>query len=348
MVALVPLRLVPLALALALGAASGNAAAAAIPTGSVNNFGPNLQLAAGGGCRQPEGLAIDPDDRLYASSNSDTATTLGHICVVDRTGRLADVIDVPAGEVPAIGLLGELWAHGRLYVVDQADDTAPHGRLLVVDPASHTVRTLANGFAFPNAIVQDRNGNLYVSDSLQGRIYRFAPDGTHRTIWVDSPALRSINPDLRIGANGMAFDRTGRMLYVANTGNRQILRIPVNPDGGAGAVQIFADGAQIDGQLELAGPVALFGADGIQFDVRGNLYVMANQVNEIQVLSPAGRLIQRYAGTGDTALDFNASAVFDGRRLFITNMSAADGGVNSKLSVLTAPFPGLAPGLPTP
>jgi hypothetical protein len=33
--------------------------------------------------------------------------------------------------------------------------------------------------------------------------------------------------------------------------------------------------------------------------------------------------------------------VFDGRRLFITNMSAADGGVNSKLSVLTAPFPGL-------
>jgi len=68
---------------------------------------------------------------------------------------------------------------------------------------------------------------------------------------------------------------------------------------------------------------------------------MANQANEVQVLAPDGELSHRYLGTGDAALDFNASAVFDGRRLFITNMSAADGGVNSKLSVLTAPFPGL-------
>jgi hypothetical protein len=30
-----------------------------------------------------------------------------------------------------------------------------------------------------------------------------------------------------------------------------------------------------------------------------------------------------------------------GRLLFMTNMSATDGGVNSKLSVLVTPFPGL-------
>ena len=42
--------------------------------------------------------------------------------------------------------------------------------------------------------------------------------------------------------------------------------------------------------------MALYGPDGIQFDVRGNLYVDANQADEIQVLSPAGDLIARYTG----------------------------------------------------
>jgi hypothetical protein len=39
--------------------------------------------------------------------------------------------------------------------------------------------------------------------------------------------------------------------------------------------------------------------------------------------------------------DCNASAAFVGRLLFMSNMSPADGGVGSKLSVLVAPFPGL-------
>ncbi len=45
--------------------------------GTVRNFGPNLQQTV---CRQPEGIAVDPRGNVYASSNSDTATT-GHVCV---------------------------------------------------------------------------------------------------------------------------------------------------------------------------------------------------------------------------------------------------------------------------
>ena len=161
------------------------------------------------------------------------------------------------------------------------------------------------------------------------------------TVWAASPKLVSANPNLPVGANGIAFDRGGRYLYIANTGNRQVFRIPVLHNGSAGRIELFADGAAIDRRLGLAGPVALYGADGIQFDVRGNLYVMANHADEVQVLSPAGDLIARYIGTGADALDFNASPVFEGRRLYITNMSAADGGVNSKVSVMTAPYPGL-------
>jgi sugar lactone lactonase YvrE len=97
----------------------------------------------------------------------------------------------------------------------------------------------------------------------------------------------------------------------------------------------------IEQQQQLNGPVVLYFADGLQFDVRGNLYVMANLANEIQVFAPDGKLIQRHRGVGTNALDFNASAAFKGRLMFMTNMSATDGGVNSKLSVFAAPYRGL-------
>ena len=77
------------------------------------------------------------------------------------------------------------------------------------------------------------------------------------------------------------------------------------------------------------------------FDVRGNLYVCANQANEVQVLDPKARLVARYAGVGADAFDFDASLVFHERSLYVSNLSLNDGGVNSKLSVLRTPFPGL-------
>jgi sugar lactone lactonase YvrE len=339
------LTFLPVSLALSLlvvGPAQVASASTGTPSaGTVRNFGPNLQQAVDGQCRQPEGLTIDPSGNLYVASNSDSATTVGHVCVLDPRGRLTDVIDIPAGAVPAIGLLGELWEDGQLYVLDQADNVAPHGRVLLVNPRTHAVSTVADGFAFPNGIAEDEHGFLYVSDSLQGRVYRIAPESRQVSVWAQSALLQSSDPNLPVGANGIAFDCGHHVLYVTNTGNRQVLRIPVSDDGDAGAVAVFADGAIIDQQAGLPSPTALFGADGIQVDVRGNLYVMANHANEVQVLSPDAQLIHRYSGTGTNALDFDASAVFAGRTLYITNMSAADGGINSKVSTLQAPYPGL-------
>ncbi len=285
--------------------------ATAVPpqVGVVSDFGPNLTAS----CPHPEGIAVDPRGDVYASSFSATGT----ICVLDRTGVLIDTIAIGS---PLIGMLFE--ESQGLYVIDFG-----HASLLIVDPASHASRTIATGLGGPNALAQDRHGDLFVSDSFGGRIWKIAQDGT-TTVWKQDVLLTTAGfPPF--GANGVAFDRTQSHLYVANTGDDTVLVIPINDDGTAGAVSIFASG--IDG------------ADGIQFDVQGNLYVCANQADEIAVISPSGERIATYRGSGAAALHFPASLVFHGRDLFVTNL-AFDHSFNplpdSKVSVLTVPFPG--------
>jgi gluconolactonase len=202
---------------------------------------------------------------------------------------------------------------------------------------------VADGFAAPNAIAVDRRGRLYVSDSFAGTITRVAPDGTGKVTWV-SDARLTTKGQPPFGANGLAFDAAYAHLYVANTGDSLVLRVPVAADGSAGPLEVFARGADLDAATGMA--QSLHGADGIAFDAAGNLWVCANQANELQVLSPDAELVARYRGSGSGALDFPASLVFRGRTLYLTNLSLATGAIHSKLSVMTAPLPGapLAPG----
>jgi sugar lactone lactonase YvrE len=310
------------------------------PIGVVQNFGPNLRPD----CPSPEGIAVDPSGRLYATSIP-LAPGAANICVLNPEGKLIDRISVAPGPGGFTNLAGELFVPDRgLYVADLADDffvhpTAQNGRLLQVNPASHKVTTLATGFTLPNGIAQGREGDLLVSDSIPGQIFKVTRDGSTKSLWSADALLRSHHP-FPIGANGIAFDRSQRFLYVSNTGDNRIIRIPVDEDGSAGTAEVFADGATLDSAQNTTN--SLLSPDGIMFDVKGNLYICANAANEVQVLSPNGtRLVARYKGTGDNALDQAASLVFRNRTLYVTSLSLFDGGVNSKVSVLGVPFKGL-------
>ena len=128
----------------------------------------------------------------------------------------------------------------------------------------------------------------------------------------------------------MAFDRTQGFLYVAETSRDQIYRIAYD-DGALGAIELFAQG--------VAGG-ALDGADGIAFDVRGDLYVCSNQSDEIAVLDGTGHVVAEYRGTGADAFSSPASLVFRGRSVYVSNLALFHGGAGQKLSVFTAPWPG--------
>ena len=311
--------------------------------GVVTNFGPNLATV----CHMPEGIAIDPSGNLYATSFA--FAPVANICVESPSGQIIDVIPVPAGKAGVASLLGALFEPSQgLYVVDFANGAPTNGRLLRINVVTHDVAVLATGFSAPNAIAQDRHRNLYVSDSFLGAIFKVAPDGSSNTVWVQDPRLApQPGGSPPFGANGVAFDRNQRFLYVASTSDSKVYRIPVEDDGSAGPMELFASGAAIDASQQTT--EALHGADGIVFDVGGNLYVCANSAQhpapgspgEIQVLSPDATLIARYDGVGQNDLDFPASLVFHERALYVTNLSLDTGGANSKLSVLGVLYPGL-------
>ena len=80
------------------------------------------------------------------------------------------------------------------------------------------------------------------------------------------------------GANGLAFNKAGNALFVANTGNDTIVKIPVT-GGTPGTPAVFVN--------------SINGADGLILDGHDNLWVAANQADEIVVLDPTGKVIAK-------------------------------------------------------
>jgi sugar lactone lactonase YvrE len=292
--------------------------------GLVQNFGPDLSAQ----CNLPEGIAADPRGRIYASSLNFNATSgPANICVLDPDGNIVDLISVPPASPTGVArLLGMLFVPSEgLYVNDIGG-----GRVIRVDVATHAITPIATGFQAPNAIARDHFGNLWVSDSFPGSITKITTSGATTTYSYPTELAPRAGEIPGFGANGVAFDRNERFLYVAETSRDQIYRIRYQ-DGALGAIELFAQG--------VAGG-ALDGADGIAFDVRGDLYVCSNQSDEIAVLDGSGQVVAEYRGTGPDAFSSPASLVFRGRTVNVTNLALFHGGAGQKLSVFTAPWPG--------
>lgn len=299
--------------------------ALAAPAGQVRNFGPDLSDK----CNLPEGIAADDNGRIYASSLNINATAgPANICVLDLRGRIVDIISVAPAAGGVAKLLGMLFVPGEgLYVGDIGG-----GRVLRINVRTHAQATIATGFGAPNAFARDRAGNLWVSDSFPGTITRIARNGT-KTVFAYPAQLAPLAGETPgFGANGLAFDRDERFLYVAMTARDQIFRVAYQ-NGSLGAIALFKQG--VNGG-------ALDGADGIAFDVKGNLYVCSNQSDEVAVLSPSGAVIAEYRGTGSNAFSSPASLVFRGKQVYVADLALFHDGANQKLSTFKAPHKGAA------
>jgi sugar lactone lactonase YvrE len=173
--------------------------------------------------------------------------------------------------------------------------------------------------AFPNGIAFDDAGTMYVTDSAAGAVFRVSTSG-EVVKWLADPLLAGgkdacgegmgVGVPFDIGANGIVVD--GDTVFVSNTDRAQLVRIPIQADGSAGAPSLLVAPSCAD----------LSGADGLALAPDGDLIVAVNHLDKLVRVDREGHLTALVAGD---PLDFPASLGFAGGALYISNFAFLDG-----------------------
>lgn len=265
-----------------------------------------------------EGLTVGPDGNIYVPTfgfNASGALTGNAVLyVVKPDGKLLRQVTIANSSPHMLGLRFNP-VNGFLLVLDFGAGTVLH-----VDPvtgASSVFATPTIGGAGLNALTFDKFGNAYISDSFNGIIWKVGANGGTPTIWSNSPLLgpgAGLTPPF--GANGVEFNNAGTVLFVANTAFHQIIQIPVNPDGSAGTASVFITGINAP--------------DGIAIDRDENIWICANQEDDIVVIDKTGKVIAKLGDFNGVNKDgvasgllFPASLAFsrDGKTLYVSNLT---------------------------
>jgi sugar lactone lactonase YvrE len=262
----------------------------------------------------PEGITADADGNIYVSTFDFSQPN--NIYVFGRDGRLRGnrTVTLGPGSLP----LGLAVRGHSLYVADFGTGNVLKFDLPLTtgDLATETIHVCDHPTTecALNALEFDGAGNVYVSDSFGGRVFKIAP-GTPpvvTTFLADEmlkPGPHGFPP---FGANGLAFNAAGTQLFIANTADDRILKYDL-------ATRILSPFAE-----------SINGADGIAFDRKGRLWVCANQADELVALNNRGRVVERVGSFrgigGDGAVKgllFPASLVFSRGAIYVTNLALA-------------------------
>src|SRR3954471_10243527 len=258
----------------------------------------------------PEGITVDGKGNVFVADFEVKGNPPGHVVVFDRQGKFVRDLAIAGSSNMLLGIAFQQ-STGKLLVIDFGN-----GQVLRVDPVSGaaTPFTVIGPGSGLNGLTFDKAGNVYISDSFQGAIFKTPPTGGAATLWKQDPLLTTTGVP-PFGANGLAFNKAESFLFVANTGNDTIVRIanPGDASPAGGTADVLTN--------------SINGADGLAIDEKDNLWVCANQADEIVIVDPSGKAIGKLGdfdglkkGAPDGLL-FPASLVFDGDSLLVTNLS---------------------------
>ena len=239
----------------------------------------------------PEGLAISKRGTIYVSF-----PFIGEVRTVSLDGTSEHFASFPTGG--GFGPLGlAVDAPGNVYVGVRTTDPATQGVYRVTRDGESTRLPGSEAIEFANGLAIDEGGDIYVTDTILGAVWRI-PRGGSAELWLQDDALEgdgSVGFGFPIGANGIAIRHN--TVFVTVTEKASIVTIPIEQNGSAGPLSVLAQSPE------------LYGADGISLDVHGNIFVPVIFQSTIVRVSPDGSDIETIA-TEDDGLDFGSTTYF--------------------------------------
>jgi len=224
----------------------------------------------------PEGITIDKTGNLYVSLGPPFFVGGGYGAVLKISpdgSEVMELVEYPSGPAPA-GVVVD--APGNVFYA-LPDPGGIGGVYRVGDDGNPERLPGTENMIVPNGLAFNKKGDLFVSDSAMGVIWRMPPDGSAPAeIWLQHELVAGCTPE-DFGANGIAFWKGD--LFVANTGRGALVHVPVMTDGSPG------EPAMVAGNLDCA-PEGLFGMDGIALDVQGNVYALLVLQNKLVRIDP--------------------------------------------------------------
>ncbi len=273
----------------------------------------------------PESITTDEQGNIYLSMG----TGIGRITPSGQLSTFAS-LPVPPGTFTS-GLKFD--EDGYLYAGTAGFTPDPAVAFIWrISPNGQHVEEYAelDPHGFPNDLAFDDDGNLYVTDPFLGVIWKI--DGCGDVdIWLADPLLEAnyAAPYLVVapfGADGIAFDKNHKNLYVGNLDYGRILKIEVDKHGEAGDVDVFYENIGLIG-----------GVDGIAFDKKETLYLAVHGQDRIVTIDKKGKAAVVAQGA---PLQQPSSLVFGATKAAKNTLYIAD------FSILAAL--GVKPGPPTP
>lgn len=213
----------------------------------------------------PESIAFDKDGNLFLSMGN----------TIRRLTPEGDLEVWSTLPIAAFALGVKVGPDGCVYNVSTSLNPSVVGAFVWRTCEQGVIEQYAalEGAGGPNDLAFDDHGNLFVTDAIGGKIFLVDPSGV-AMVWLDDPLLKG-NPSAPtllvspFGADGIAFAKNKKTLYVGNLDYGRILEIRIKHED------------QFDSISVLAEDPALVGADALAVAEDKTIYVAVGAQDQL-------------------------------------------------------------------
>jgi sugar lactone lactonase YvrE len=254
--------------------------------------------------QQPENITLEPN------GDADVTFAFAHqVARITPQGKITVLATLPAatsGTAAASGIART--SDGTLYV-NYIDIGGTESGIWRISPDGTAEQVAAlPGSKFLNGLAFDpRTGALFATDSALGAVWKVWPRTGKAEVWASGQDLQPTAPG-GFGVNGLKIH--DRSVWVSNSSQGTLLRIPMLPGGTAGPTVVAATG--------------LASIDDFSFTGHGDTLLAAQPgLNQVDLITPGGA--PQAVLTAADGLSGPSSVAVSGRTVYVTSAAYATG-----------------------